>query len=270
MTCVLAGFGANLGNPQATYESALRHLQRHLAIQGLRASRLYRTTPVGGPSMQPDYINGCFALDTELSPHELLATFQETETFLGRERSVRWGPRTIDLDLLLFGDRVIETPDLLIPHPRLHYRRFVLAPLTELCPHAVHPLIGTSIADLARSVDGGGRIVLASSLTTITAEAECRCAERGIRTVASIPSSTLGCCQCVGPFVVAAAVAPAARRADPRATWIVLLDEPSTRRAAEPVLPLSPVADCRGRTDAERLERMTTFLDALTGAVVPV
>jgi 2-amino-4-hydroxy-6-hydroxymethyldihydropteridine diphosphokinase len=126
------GLGANLGDAAATLRQALRDLAARPGLQLLRASSFYRSAPVdaGGP----DFINAVAELRTTLSPHALLAALQSIEQQHGRERPYRNAPRTLDLDLLLIDDLQLDTPDLTLPHPRLHERAFVLRPLAELAP----------------------------------------------------------------------------------------------------------------------------------------
>jgi 2-amino-4-hydroxy-6-hydroxymethyldihydropteridine diphosphokinase len=114
------------------------------------------TAPVGGPA-QPPFLNGALALDCALEPAALLAACQTIEANCARTRQVRWGPRTLDLDLLLAGERgelVIATPSLQVPHPRLHERAFALAPLVELAPDLVHPTLGVPLAALLERAGG--------------------------------------------------------------------------------------------------------------------
>jgi 2-amino-4-hydroxy-6-hydroxymethyldihydropteridine diphosphokinase len=130
--------GSNLGSPVATVEDAIDAMA---ALRGslLRAmSSLYRTAPVGLRN-QADFINAVVAVDTRLSPPELLEALFVLEAKFGRERSVRNAPRTLDLDLLLHGDTVLDEPALTLPHPRMHERAFVLAPLAEIAPDLVIP-----------------------------------------------------------------------------------------------------------------------------------
>ena len=133
MTRAYVGVGANLGDREATVEAALGALPGVVAV-----SRLRETAPVGVVD-QPPFLNGAAALETELSARDLLDTLLEVERDLGRERRERWGPRTIDLDLLLYGDATIDEPGLTIPHPRLHERRFALEPLLDLDPELAVP-----------------------------------------------------------------------------------------------------------------------------------
>lgn len=131
------GLGANLGDARATLEGALAELG---ALPGTRlaaASAFYRTAPVEAAG--PDFTNAVAALDTDLPPHELLAHLQRIETAAGRERPYRNAPRTLDLDLLLYGDEHIASPALTVPHPRLRERAFVLVPLAEIAPALVTP-----------------------------------------------------------------------------------------------------------------------------------
>jgi 2-amino-4-hydroxy-6-hydroxymethyldihydropteridine diphosphokinase len=145
---VLLGLGSNLGDREANLARARRRLgERGFRI--LRESALYETEPVGGPPQGP-FLNQVVAGETALDPHRLLAACLEIERELGRVRAVKDGPRSIDLDLLFFGDRVLDTPQLVLPHPRLHLRRFVLAPLAEIAPELSHPRLRASAAELLR------------------------------------------------------------------------------------------------------------------------
>ena len=133
MTRVYVGLGANLGDRKGTIRAALGALPGVVAVSELR-----ETEPVGVVD-QPPFLNGAAALETELSARELLNALLEVERRLGRERRERWGPRTIDLDLLLYADETIEEPGLTVPHPRLHERRFALEPLLDLDSELVIP-----------------------------------------------------------------------------------------------------------------------------------
>ena len=133
MTRAFVGVGANLGDREATIREALAALPDVVAVSELR-----ETEPVGVVD-QPAFLNGAIALETDLSPRELLDALLEIERGLGRERHERWGPRTIDLDLLLYGGELIDEPGLTVPHPRLHERRFALEPLLDLDPELSIP-----------------------------------------------------------------------------------------------------------------------------------
>ena len=146
MTRAYVGLGSNLGDREATIRAAVAALPGVVAVSALR-----ETEPVG-PVEQPPFLNGAVALETELSPRELLDVLLAVERELGRERRERWGPRTIDLDLLLYGDRVVDEPGLSLPHPRLHERRFALEPLAELDPELAVPGRGR-VKDLLAELD---------------------------------------------------------------------------------------------------------------------
>jgi 2-amino-4-hydroxy-6-hydroxymethyldihydropteridine diphosphokinase len=133
VTRAYVGVGANLGDREATIRAARDALPGVVAVSELR-----ETDPVGVLD-QPPFLNGAVALETELAPRELLDTLLAIERELGRERRERWGPRTIDLDLLLYGDETIDEPGLTVPHPRLHERRFALEPLLDLDPELAIP-----------------------------------------------------------------------------------------------------------------------------------
>ena len=137
--------GANLGDARATVSDAIAALDRLPQTRLLRASSLYRTAP--WEASGPDFINAVAAVETALGAHELLRALQALELQAGRERPYRNAPRTLDLDVLLYGDAVIDTPDLVVPHPRLGERAFVLVPLAEIAPSRVS-------ADALRAVAG--------------------------------------------------------------------------------------------------------------------
>jgi 2-amino-4-hydroxy-6-hydroxymethyldihydropteridine diphosphokinase len=134
VTRAYVGLGANLGPREITIQRAVTLLAAEEGIELVEQSRLRETDPVGVVD-QPGFLNGVVALDTTLSPRELLDVLLRVERELGRTRDgERWGPRTIDLDLLLHGSHVVDEPGLHVPHPRLHERRFALEPLAELAP----------------------------------------------------------------------------------------------------------------------------------------
>lgn len=150
---VFVAVGANLGDREATFAAVVRALEAELDLLLLGASTVYETDPVGPPG-QGAYLNAVLGLRSWLSPLALLRRLQAIEAALGRDRTRatrRWGPRTVDLDILFFGDRCIELPDLTVPHPRAHERDFVLLPLVELAPALIHPRIGATIETIAGS-----------------------------------------------------------------------------------------------------------------------
>lgn len=132
------GLGSNIGSRLETLQRALDLLAAEPGVGVERCSRVWETDPVGGPE-QDDFLNVVLEVDTDLLPHDLLAACNRVEAQLGRTRDVRWGPRTVDIDILLIDDLTIVDGTLTVPHPRMHERAFVLLPLLELVPDPVLP-----------------------------------------------------------------------------------------------------------------------------------
>lgn len=130
------GLGGNVGDVQAAFRRALQALDQTAGVRVIAVSSLLRTAPVGGPE-QDDFLNAAVLVAVELEPAELLAVLQQLEAVAGRVRTERWGPRTLDLDLLWWADQSIETAELTLPHPELSERRFALQPLVEVAPSAL-------------------------------------------------------------------------------------------------------------------------------------
>jgi 2-amino-4-hydroxy-6-hydroxymethyldihydropteridine diphosphokinase len=151
MTAYL-GFGSNLGDSLATLRQARQALHAEPQIRVTASSSLYRTTPVGGPPDQSDYLNGALEIVTTLEPIELLRYCQTIEKKFGRQRKVHWDARTLDIDLLLYADRIIDNPELQLPHPRMTERGFVLQPLCDLAAEKRHPKQQCSFASLLAKV----------------------------------------------------------------------------------------------------------------------
>ncbi|MGH8271919.1 MAG: 2-amino-4-hydroxy-6-hydroxymethyldihydropteridine diphosphokinase [Gammaproteobacteria bacterium] len=161
MSTAWIGLGSNLGDSRAAIERAFTELGELPASELQKHSRLYCSKP-WGPVPQPDFVNAVAALETALAPEVLLDELLAIESRHGRERGERWGPRTLDLDLLLYGDETISTPRLQVPHPRLAERAFVLAPFAELAPDLQVPGAGT-VMELLSRVEQGGVIPLAAA-----------------------------------------------------------------------------------------------------------
>lgn len=139
------GIGSNIEEPLEKCRQAVCELSSSYGVALVKKSSLYLTEPWGGVD-QPDFINLAVAVETTLTPEMLLALCKKIEKKLGRQPSAKWGPRAIDLDLLLYGQTVIQKPDIILPHPQLHLRRFVLEPLLELQPDLIHPLYRKHLA----------------------------------------------------------------------------------------------------------------------------
>ena len=145
---VYIALGSNLGDRRASIDAAIARLDAVPGVRVTRRSSLYETAPVGGPAGQGSYLNAVVEATSTLGPDDLLARLQVIEADLGRVRTERDGPRTIDLDILLHGDAVLDSPQLTLPHPRLHERLFVLDPLAEIAPGVVHPTVGQTVSKL--------------------------------------------------------------------------------------------------------------------------
>lgn len=153
------GLGANIGQPVAQLETALRALASLPESTLVKASSFYHSPP-WGIYAQPPFVNAVAELATSLTPEQLMASLLQIECAAGRQRSLRWGPRVLDLDLLLFGDFIIDQPGLRIPHPRLHQRAFVLVPLAEIAPDLIVPGLDSATV-LLQAVDRAEIRVLA-------------------------------------------------------------------------------------------------------------
>jgi len=154
---VFISIGSNLGQRARNCLRAVELLTEGAGVEQIRKSSLYETEP-WGKAGQPGFINCVVEVTTTLEPRGLLAVLKEIEEEMGRRAGERWGPRTVDLDIVFFGDRVIAEEGLTVPHPRAHERAFVLAPLAEIAPRFVHPVIKKSVKELSEAARGGVKL----------------------------------------------------------------------------------------------------------------
>ena len=146
------GFGSNIGDRLARIQNAIHTLSKTEGITLQKISSVYKTDPIGYEA-QAQFLNGVAAIQTNLPPLSLLHTLKDIETIIGRKHRVRWGPREIDLDILIYGDMCLQMEQLVIPHPEMHRRRFVLAPLAEIAPDFVHPILKETIQILLERLE---------------------------------------------------------------------------------------------------------------------
>ena len=158
MTAVYIGIGSNRGDRQGNCLKAVERMDRMAGCRITSCSAWFLTEPVG-VEWQEWYVNGVASLVTDISPQELLKGLLAVEADMGRVRIERWGPRNIDLDILLFGREIIQEANLSIPHPRMHLRRFVLEPITQLAPDLVNPALGLSMKELLEQLPDEDQIV---------------------------------------------------------------------------------------------------------------
>ncbi len=159
MATAYIGFGSNLGESQDICHKAISLLDKTEGVEVEAVSSLYKTEPVGFET-QPTFINGAARIETSLTPDGLFSQLRRIERDLGRLTKFKWGPRYIDLDLLLFDNLVLDGQELTVPHPLMHERRFVLMPLSEIAPDIRHPILGKSVAELLSLLDDEKKVEL--------------------------------------------------------------------------------------------------------------
>ena len=152
-TAAYLAIGSNLGDRGRYCFNAVQQISLIEQTRIVQIAPLIETAPIGGPPGSAPYLNGALHVETTLGAHALWTHLHKIETRLGRERREKWEPRTIDIDLLLYGEKIISSDDLIIPHPMMHQRRFVLEPLAMVAPEAVHPAMGITIRDLLDRLD---------------------------------------------------------------------------------------------------------------------
>ena len=153
---VYLSFGSNMGNPTGHINEAITMLKDPYAIRNVRLSDLFVTKPYG-PVEQNDFVNGCLEMETYMDPEELVTYIHEIEDYFERDRSVHWGPRPIDLDIVFFDDYIYNSKTLTIPHADMENRMFVLEPLSQLCPGRRHPVWGKTVAQMKKELLAAGK-----------------------------------------------------------------------------------------------------------------
>lgn len=156
MDNVFISMGSNLGDKIGNCRRAVNEIAGFCEV--IRVSSLYETEPVGKED-QPNFINCVSQIETNLSPHKLLKKLNSIEEKLGRVRHEKWGPRTIDLDIIFYNDLIINESDLIIPHPRAHLRRFVLEPICEIAPEFIHPGPDSSVLELLKLLEDNKKVI---------------------------------------------------------------------------------------------------------------
>lgn len=153
MNTVFLSIGSNLGDRALYVQTAVNSLNNHKKINISQQASILESDPVGGPDGQGKYLNTVIEIATELDQFHLLKFCQNLEEAAGRKREIKWGPRTLDIDILIFNNLIQDSPILIIPHPEMHYRRFVLQPLSEIAPELIHPVLGISVSKILNNLN---------------------------------------------------------------------------------------------------------------------
>lgn len=161
MAQVYLSLGSNLGERFRYLKRAIERIGESDSVVIRKTSSVYETDPIGNPD-QPPFLNLVVLIETDLKPLPLLDYLLDIERTLGRERNEKWAPRTIDLDILLYDELIVNSDRLILPHPRMHQRRFVLVPLAQINPNLVHPLLKKSVEELLRSCPDQSKVKLSA------------------------------------------------------------------------------------------------------------
>lgn len=248
----LVSFGSNLGTRDTAIVSAARRLAALPIIENFRASRLYETPPIGGPSGQASFLNGVAVFDTNARAREVLGWLQEIESELGRQRQQRWAARSIDLDVVLHGALVGGANDLTVPHPRYTARRFVLRPACDVAPEYRDPRFGWTLRQLADHLDAGNASLALTSGDEQTRAELCRQLESkfGIRVFQAAPMPV--------PMAVRGTAPLLSRESTPVAeqTMIDVVDDEAWVSAFVPSLPDAASPEARARSTPRLVARI--------------
>lgn len=270
MTDALVAFGANRGEPAAVFDNVAQALASRAAITQVRTSPLYRTPAVGGPANQESYTNGAYRLQTSLAPMDLHALLGSLENRFGRIRTVRWGPRTIDLDLILYGERILHSPELIVPHPRMHYRWFVLAPLADLAPHARHPVLRTSVGQmLARVESSNARFWTLGGAPSLLDRLRREFPDRSFPRLVEAAERKSARLIAMGREIIgwqAPEDGDGAEDLGASGDWVIVFDADSrsiVRDAGPSTDRIVPAVDCTGDDEEDVLQKVRTFFDSL-------
>lgn len=264
MNRAIIAFGANLGDPAETYLRAGEMLSRTTGISRVVPSPLYRTDPVGGPDADLIYLNGALLLETSLTPTDLYQELVRIQQRLGRKERQHWGPRPIDLDLVWMENLILHTDELTIPHPRMHYRWFVLRPAADIASEAVHPIFGLTLDHLLeRIVRQPLRIHFwgGSEQLIELARQELR-SRNQLATTTHCPIKPQDITfQRLGDSLVGVTGLNQANHQEDSDVWQIIFaeDEPLTEGKGS----IHPAVDARGCDDHERLNNFKIFLDSL-------